>query len=65
MGNTNIKWWRCTFCSALLFYATTHETLERVITAHFQRCLVVNQQIVAMFQRMADQQSNRHNPPKK
>jgi hypothetical protein len=57
MGNSHISWWRCKFCSAHLFYSINHEQLEQVITAHFQRCLVVNQEIVAMFLRMAEQKT--------
>jgi hypothetical protein len=56
MGNSHISWWRCKFCGAHLFYSTNHESLEAVITRHFQRCLEVNSQIVAMFLRMAEQQ---------
>jgi hypothetical protein len=56
MGNSHISWWRCKFCGASLFYAASYEPLEQVIASHFQRCLAVNSEIVAMFLRMAEQQ---------
>jgi hypothetical protein len=66
MGNDRISWWRCKFCGAHLFYSTEYEQLERVITAHFQRCVEVNRQIVAMFLRMAEQQkANQQNKEKR